>query len=76
MIDEWRGECSDISDAASDVVDFAIRDRVFMMVAYCSSHRVITLELVAKISDGLSLEAATVSITFVTMLTAYSLPTF
>jgi NADPH:quinone reductase-like Zn-dependent oxidoreductase len=55
-----------------DVTDFAVGDRIFMMVPYCFSNRVITTaELVAKVPDGLALEeAATMPITFLTVIYA------
>lgn len=67
------GECSGIVEAIGpDVVDFAVGDRIFMMVPYCFSNRVITTsELVAKMPDGLSLEqAATMPIAFITVIYA------
>ena len=66
------GECSGTIEAVGpDVVDFAVGDRVFMMLPYCFSNRVITSELVAKIPDRLNLEeAATMPITFVTVIYA------
>ena len=71
--DDLGGECSGVVEAVGpDVTDIAVGDRVFMMVPYCFSNRVITWsKLVAKIPDSLSLDdAATMPITFITVIHA------
>ncbi|KAF2676482.1 polyketide synthase [Lentithecium fluviatile CBS 122367] len=71
--DDLGGESSGVVEAIGpDVTDFAVGDRVFMMVPYCFSNRVITTEeLVAKIPEGLSSEdAATMPIVYITVIYA------
>jgi NADPH:quinone reductase-like Zn-dependent oxidoreductase len=71
--DDLGGESSGvIEDVGPDVTDFAVGDRVFMMVPYCFSNRVVTTEeLVARIPETLSSEeAATMPIVYITVIYA------
>ncbi|KAJ4338021.1 hypothetical protein N0V95_008172 [Ascochyta clinopodiicola] len=58
--DDLVGASSGVIEAVgTDVTDFAVGDRVFLMVPYCFSNRVVTTEeLVAKIPESLSSEEA------------------
>ncbi|KAF2875795.1 polyketide synthase [Massariosphaeria phaeospora] len=65
------GECSAVvTEVGPDVTDFAVGDRVFVMVPYCFSDRVlVSQQLVAKIPDNITAEeAATMPITYVTVI--------